>query len=215
MGILLIYGIHNVSADEYSLSLKIPWDMISNNPDNPKKQLANGVKYNEILCDTDKSVIYKTSDGIPACVQTKHAEKFVYRGWGIFGETSLEITTDKKVYSLGENVTMIMKNNGETTLIFSCHAIFHILDASNNTVQIPVTNIMPPCASQFPFGPNSETTLIWRQMDKDGQVESGNYTVVTKSFYPWYNSYLTSLTYDDEYFESMFQTTNFRIIDDS
>lgn len=207
-----IIGMPETSAEEFLLSLKVPWGTIDHNTDeNPKKQLANGIKYNEIICDADKLVIYKISDGTPNCVKHSHAEKFVYRGWGTFGATSLEITTDKNVYSLEENVTITMKNDGDTTLIFSCEPGFHIYDELNEIVNIPLANIMPPCAAEFPFGPNSELSLIWSQIDEEGKVKSGNYTVVTKSYFPWHNSYLTSLTYDDEYVKRATQTTNFRL----
>jgi len=215
---LVLIGIIEIEqsfAEEFSLSLKVPWGTSDyDTDDSPKKQLANGVKYNEIICDDDKLVIYKTSDGMPACVQNKHAEKFVHRGWGTFGEISLEITTDKEVYSLGKNVTITMKNNGDTTLIFNCQPAFFIFDELENHVELPLGTYMPPCDAIFPFGPNSETTLIWRQMDNDVQVKPGNYTVKTKSYHPWYNSYLTSLTYDDEYVERAFQTTSFQIVND-
>jgi len=108
-----------------------------------------------------------------------------------------------------------MKNDGDTTLGFSCEPSFHIYDESNKIVEIPLANIMPPCAAEFPFGPNSELTLIWNQIDEEGQVKSGNYTVVTKSYHPWYTSYLISLTYDDEFVERATQTTSFEIVDEN
>ena len=103
--------------------------------DSPKVQFENGAERHEIICKSFLYLVYKTSDGSPACVEEYFsAPKLVDRGWATLGETSLVITTDKEVYSLGEDVTITMKNDGETLLTFSGSPDFYIHDESEYDV---------------------------------------------------------------------------------
>jgi hypothetical protein len=47
----------------------------------PKKQLAKGISLNEITCKDNLELIFKSTDGSPACVKPKTAEKLIERGW--------------------------------------------------------------------------------------------------------------------------------------
>lgn len=49
----------------------------------PKQQLENGVLPEEIICKDGLELIFKSTDGSPACVKPKTAEKLIERGWGI------------------------------------------------------------------------------------------------------------------------------------
>ena len=48
----------------------------------PKKQVDIGVLPNEVVCKESLELIFKSSDGSPACVTFSSATKLVERGWG-------------------------------------------------------------------------------------------------------------------------------------
>ena len=47
----------------------------------PKHQLKNGILPEEIICKGGLELVFKSTDGSPACVKPKTAEKLIERGW--------------------------------------------------------------------------------------------------------------------------------------
>ena len=50
--------------------------------DPPRKQIANGVPPHEVICSEGLELIFKATNGFPACVKPSTATKLVERGWG-------------------------------------------------------------------------------------------------------------------------------------
>ena len=48
----------------------------------PLQQVNLGIKPQEIICEKGLELVFKATDGSPACVKPKTAEKLVERGWG-------------------------------------------------------------------------------------------------------------------------------------
>ena len=50
----------------------------------PLKQMANGVSAKDVICNEDMQLVFKITNGNPACVSPKSAEKLIERGWAKF-----------------------------------------------------------------------------------------------------------------------------------
>jgi len=49
--------------------------------DPPLKQMKNDIDPNTVICKEGLELIFKSTDGSPACVKPKTAEKLIQRGW--------------------------------------------------------------------------------------------------------------------------------------
>jgi len=153
-----------------------------------KEQIAKGVPYNQILCYCEYHyLLYRVSDGSPVCVkQYTTAPKLVERGWATLGNSSLSITTDKTEYHIGEPITIIMKNDGDTLLHFNCSPKFTLYDDNYNVVNPYGVVETFLCTAFYPFDTLATTTLIWNQYNSYGnQTELGMYAVTAEYFYPF------------------------------
>jgi len=54
--------------------------------DPPRKQIASGVAPHEVICTEGLELIFKVTNGFPACVKPSTATKLLERGWGSFLE---------------------------------------------------------------------------------------------------------------------------------
>ena len=52
-------------------------------PDSPLKQLESGISPEDIECKEGLELIFKSTNGSPACVKPQTAEKLVERGWAV------------------------------------------------------------------------------------------------------------------------------------
>jgi len=163
--------------------------------DSPKVQFENGAERHEIICKGFLYLVYKISDGSPACVEEYFsAPKLVDRGWATLGETSLVITTDKEVYSLDENVIITMKNDGETRLTFSGSPDFYIYDESENDIELPLDHIVPPTENLSFFDTFASTTFVWNQTTRGGDpAKPGIYTIFANYMGPLPSNDLSQL----------------------
>ena len=79
-----ITHIENPPADSSSKKYEL-LEIITKNSfaeiDSPRKQRANGVAVENIICKEGLGLIFKSSDDSPACVKVKTAEKLIQRGW--------------------------------------------------------------------------------------------------------------------------------------
>ena len=107
-------------------SQSVPVSAIAYFP-SPLKQIRTGTAPENVTCTEGLELIFKPSNGNPACVKPSTAEKLVERGW----ETRLVddlctdksgnrvdyivILTDKKSYTKSEKITVTMKNCGDNT----------------------------------------------------------------------------------------------------
>jgi len=151
------------------------------NPQNLKEQLANDVPYNEVICYGEYDyLIYRTSDGSPVCVDSRHVGKLVGRGWATLGNSSLSISTDKTEYVVGEPITIVMKNDGDTKLFYNCSPHFTILDESDTIITPYDAASTLSCHRIAYFYPTSQIVLVWTQYDYFGkQVDPGIYRTTT------------------------------------
>jgi hypothetical protein len=58
-------------------------------PPSPLMQFKSGIKAEDVKCILGFELVIKTENNSPACVELETAQKFVDRGWGTFGESSL------------------------------------------------------------------------------------------------------------------------------
>jgi len=184
--LISIIGIQESFEEDYSYNFGKMELYRGSDIDSPKVQFENGAERHEILCKDGLYLVYKTSDGSPACVEEYYsAPKLVDRGWATLGETSLVITTDKEVYSVGENVIITMKNDGETLLTFSGFPNFYIHDESENDVELPLDRIVPPTENLSYFDTFASTTFVWNQTTRDGEpAKTGIYTIFANYMEP-------------------------------
>jgi len=54
----------------------------------PKKQLAKGISASDVVCKDGLELIFKSTDGSPACVKAETINKLISRGWTINLENS-------------------------------------------------------------------------------------------------------------------------------
>jgi len=54
----------------------------------PKKQLAKGISPSDVSCKAGLELIFKYTDGSPACVKAETINKLISRGWAINSENS-------------------------------------------------------------------------------------------------------------------------------
>ena len=47
----------------------------------PLKQVKNGIKPTHVICKSGLNLIFKSTDGSPACVKPLTSEKLIERGW--------------------------------------------------------------------------------------------------------------------------------------
>jgi hypothetical protein len=55
----------------------------------PVKQFKNGIPLPNISCKSGLVLVFKISDGSPACMKPQTAEKLVERGWGVLNEQTV------------------------------------------------------------------------------------------------------------------------------
>ena len=49
----------------------------------PLQQIKKGVSFQDVRCKAGLELIYKATDGSPACVSILTKDKLVYRGWAL------------------------------------------------------------------------------------------------------------------------------------
>ncbi len=57
-------------------------EKVSSLSNSPKQQIANGVLPKDVICKEGLELIFKSTDGTPACVKPETAKKLIERGWG-------------------------------------------------------------------------------------------------------------------------------------
>jgi len=57
-------------------------EQVSSLSNSPKQQIANGVLPKDVICKEGLELIFKSTDGTPACVKPETAKKLIERGWG-------------------------------------------------------------------------------------------------------------------------------------
>jgi hypothetical protein len=154
----------------------------------PKKQIDSGKSPNEVICKEGLELIFKSSNGSPACVKSQTIEKLLLRNWAITHPISLVVFyTDKTEYEFGEPITISMKN--ESNEIFSTPSVpvgFSIID--ENGVRICSWIGMYEAIGQF--HPQQNVTKTWGQkyceqwtpIESEIQVPSGIYTIIGDHF---------------------------------
>jgi len=197
--IVSMMGVQESFAEDYSYNWG-KYHLYDKNTiiDSPKVQFENGIEPHEILCNNGLYLIYKTLDGSPVCVKEYFsAPKLIERGWGTLGETLLVITTDKEVYSVGEKITITMKNEGDTSLIFNSSPDFYIRDNAQNHIEMPLDTISPPFDRIVSFDTLASTTFVWNQTDRNLiPVNPGTYSVYSTYMKPLPSNDSTQLSHE-------------------
>jgi len=57
-------------------------EKVSSLSNSPKQQIADGVLPKDVICKEGLELIFKSTDGTPACVKPETAKKLIERGWG-------------------------------------------------------------------------------------------------------------------------------------
>ena len=140
----------------------------------PKKQIEKGISFEEIKCNNHLQLIFKPSDGSPACVKPETVEKLIYRNWIVQGERVIFIT-EKTQYKVGEPITVTMKNVGTVSLQtpsipigFSVYDQSRVLCSWNGEFEALGT-----------FTPLANVTYTWNQkacLWSDRNIPTGTYT---------------------------------------
>jgi len=89
----------------------------------------------------------------------------------------LSLRTDKKVYKVGEKVTIILENNSDRTIYLRNSAPWRVERRVDNKWIV----VFAPIALQVitPLKPKSSKKWLWSQVDNEGkQVPKGYYRVV-------------------------------------
>ena len=61
-------------------------EIIEDNP-SPKKQLISGIDVYEIQCNEGYVLMFKVTDGSPACCKSSSVDKLIQRGWAVDHDT--------------------------------------------------------------------------------------------------------------------------------
>ena len=71
--------------DKNAVAYGMPIELMMKNDRHmsPKFQMRQGITINQIECNEELQLIFKASDGSPACVKESNMEKLVQRGWGL------------------------------------------------------------------------------------------------------------------------------------
>jgi uncharacterized cupredoxin-like copper-binding protein len=94
------------------------------------------------------------------------------------GNSTLQITTDKQTYKLGETVTIAIKNNGKNTLEFADSLLGLIVKNVKTGQQAGILGAQ--VISELK--PNESKVFQWDQKDTNSnQVEAGIYNAQTSS----------------------------------
>ena len=93
-------------------------------------------------------------------------------------KSTLQLSTNKKTYKLGETVTITLKNNGKSTLEFSDSSLGLIIQNSKTQQKAG----MPGSQMMSELKPGESKAVQWDQKDTEGnQVQTGTYKVKTSS----------------------------------
>jgi hypothetical protein len=159
--------------------------VLAQESESPLKQLRMGVLPSEVKCSDGLQLILRSSDNRPGCVTPQTAVKLVERGWGKLIEVSniskqtskamsMYITPEKKVYKIGEPISIILKNIGTERLTHPDSA--HGIEIRNPD------NVVTCClglAVVTHLEPNSTFTYHWVIMDwNNDPPKTGNYTIL-------------------------------------
>ena len=81
---VLVPGEHTgmIDHDEKSMDQKEIGMMKNDRHMSPKFQMRQGITVNQIDCNEGLQLMFKASDGSPACVKESNMEKLIQRGWG-------------------------------------------------------------------------------------------------------------------------------------
>jgi len=81
----------------------------------PNKQISNGVLSSEIVCKSGFEIIFRPSDGMPACVKTSSFKKLVQRGWSYYYNPIEHLNDQKKRISYASidkpNIVLILTDD--------------------------------------------------------------------------------------------------------
>lgn len=142
----------------------------------PRQQLADGTKPENVICKEGLELIFKSSNGNPACVRLETKNELFKRGWAYNRNIEVSFLMDKPEYNVGEKITITMKNTGTETLLTRSTPIgFGIINEENKGVKSTNKgNLVTPQIGMF--HPDDEVTFTWDQTDYEGkQVKAGVY----------------------------------------
>ena len=136
----------------------------------PKKQIQQGILPEKILCNEGLELIFKSTDGSPACIKPSSLKPLVNREWAKL----LELKTDKEVYQKGESMKIVLKNISSVPLQFR-HLNYGI-DVYDDTEWLC-------CMSQegiVTLTSGGEFDMFWNQIDQDDAVfvQPGKYQII-------------------------------------
>lgn len=109
----------------------------------PLKQLQSGISSQHIQCDIELELIFKSSDGSPACVKTGTKIKLVERGWGMMSnlvftnnisENNCEQFYTAPKIQYGSNTVPVLLMGSNST---GCMRLTFIIDHSYSTTTWP------------------------------------------------------------------------------
>lgn len=93
-------------------------------------------------------------------------------------KSTLQLSTNKKTYKLGESVIVTLKNNGKSTLEFSDSTLGLIIQNTKTHQKAGLVGSQVMCELK----PRESKTIQWDQKDTEGnQVKTGTYNARTPS----------------------------------
>jgi len=111
---LVLFGIIGIQE---SFAEELTPQMIKNMVENlspefktPKQQINVGILPSEVQCKAGLELIFKSTDGSPACVKPSSVEKLIERSWGIIPKQNILETPESKI-SVIDSTNVIDANN--------------------------------------------------------------------------------------------------------
>lgn len=144
------YTIKVAQIDPYPLSGKkislsdyvVTFEIAKSGILSPLKQFQSGIAPKDVKCNSDFELIFKVSDGSPACVTSLTGQKLVERGWATHSSETSEIMKSTKIVTLDQNNRDIVLSKGQRFLLNLGSNYNWSLNIDNNTVISQVPNVL-------------------------------------------------------------------------
>lgn len=147
----------------------------------PLKQIRSGTLQENVTCTEGLELVFKSTNGSPACVKSETAEELIERGWANPEKNVVIFFMDKEEYEIGEEIAITMKNVGTSTLHTGAVPVGFVITNEKGELGKNFSGHYEAVGS---FQPGQKITHTWDQKNEnDGsQAKPGTYKVSSAFF---------------------------------
>lgn len=161
----------SISTEEHEYGLVYGDLPKFNTSQSPKKQISAGVTPENISCKNGLDLIFKLSDGSPACVKLATANKIINHGWWrVYTTASQYFPPTPEGWNIKSGIQFCEKcgwgiTDGETRGFLGSNeeqiaVSIRVIDTAENAIKFYKYSIRGPLATQYTQGPLADVVEV-------------------------------------------------------